>query len=70
MKKVIEHYIEFSIDDGTFFSQPIEERKSPKNILAGVLCYRFYDKLIVVSRSSKSVGKPENVSKWIHVKGR
>lgn len=65
MKKTIEHYIEFSLSDDSLFSQPIKSRRVPNKIPSGVVCYRYFDRLIVISRSTKAVGKPEKISKWI-----
>ena len=68
MKKFKETYVEFYITDDTLLEKPVSDRTTPKTIPIDCECYRFFDKLIVVSKSTKSIGKAENISKWIKVK--
>lgn len=68
MKKTIKHYIEFYLSDKSMLSKPISKRKAPKTFPSECTCYRFFDRLIIISKSNKVTGKTENISKWIYLK--
>ena len=67
MKRTTLHFIEYAFFDGSTKVGAVKERRAPSKFPKNCRAYRFFDKLKVVSGSTRAVGKSQNITGWIDI---